>query len=215
MRSNLSALSFGLALIILPWHAASADATTEAQLRAALQQATQQIATLENQVANQQASQAPEQALINSLQAQVQTLKQQEGQGSTPAAAAPAVSAAQQAAADQQLAALNEKLAAQQAELGKVVTAYDQAATIANTDAAAGQRLTAQLQALKTQNDSCVAKNTALYKIGNQILDAYAHKDDLWGTIDKEPFIGFARVKLQNIVQDDQNRLDDNQINPQ
>jgi hypothetical protein len=31
---------------------------------------------------------------------------------------------------------------------------------------------------------------------------------------DHEPFTGFARVKLQNIVQDDQDKLDSEQINP-
>jgi hypothetical protein len=61
----------------------------------------------------------------------------------------------------------------------------------------------------------CDAKNAALYKLGNQILDAYSHKDDIFGAIaDREPFIGFKRVQLQNIVQDDQDKLYNDQVNP-
>ena len=212
LRLTPSKLILLLGLSVAPVHAALADATTEAQLRAALQQATTQIATLEDQVANLQAAQAPDQAMINALQAQVQTLKQQAGTGG---GAAPAETTVQKAAADKQVAALNNRLAAQEAALGKAQAAYSQAATAANANAATNQQLTAQLAALRTQDDSCEVKNAALYKIGNQILDAYAHKDDLWGAIDKEPFIGFERVKLQNIVQDDQDKLDDNQVNPQ
>ncbi len=207
LASWLLLLLLGFSLI--PWHAAFADATTEAQLRAALDQATSQIAPLENQVANLQAEQAPDQAQIEALQAQLQTLKQQGGPGG---GAAPAETAAQKASADKQVAALNGRLAAQAAALGKAQTAYNQAATAANANAATNQQLTAQLAALRTQNDSCTVKNADLYKIANQILDAYAHKDDLWGTIDKEPFIGIERVKLQNTVQDEQEKLDDNQI---
>ena len=205
-----SGLMLLMGLTVWPWHAAHADATTEAQLRAALQQATSQIATLEGQVANMQAEQAPDQAQIAALQAQVQTLKQQAGQGDTSAEIA-----AQKTVSERQVAALNEKLSAQQAELGKAVMAYNRAAMIANANAAANQQLAAQLRALHTRNDTCQTKNAALYRIGNQILDAFAHKDDLWGTIAKEPFIGIERVKLQNIVQKDQDKLDDNQVSPQ
>jgi hypothetical protein len=54
-----------------------------------------------------------------------------------------------------------------------------------------------------------------LFAIGNQILDAYSHKDDVLGAFaNHEPFIGFKRVQLQNIVQDDQDKLYNNQINP-
>jgi chromosome segregation ATPase len=202
----LPALLLGIGLT--PGKAAFADATTEAQLRAALQQATSQIADLENQLANLQAEQVPDQAQIAALQAQLQTLKQQGG------GAVPAASPAQKDDADKQVAELNERLAAQAAALDKAQAAYGQAATVANTNAAANQQLTAELAALRTQNSSCQIKNAALYQIGNQILDAYAHKDDLWGTIDKEPFIGIERVKLQNTVQDDQEKLDNNQVVP-
>jgi chromosome segregation ATPase len=207
MRQHLIKTGFMLCLTLLPWQVAFADATTEAQLRAALQQVTAQISTLEDQVANLQAAQAPDAALIKSLQAQVQTLDKN--------GASTKESAADRAKTDAALAALNQKLAVQTAALNKSQTAYSQAASAANANATANAQLTARLAALNTRINSCNTKNAELYKVGNQILDAYAHKDDVWGTIaNREPFIGFKRVELQNIVQGDQDKLFDNQINP-
>ena len=194
-----------LLLAPMPRHAAFADATTEAQLRAALQQATAQNAQLEDQLADLQASLAPNAAMINTLQAELQRLKQQGGQSSLSAT----VASTAQAAAEKR------QLAAEAAELGKTQAAYAQAAGAAQTAAAVNAQLTVQLAAEKTKNNSCDAKNAALYALGNQILDAYAHKDDgLAAFANHEPFIGFARVKLQNIVQDDQDKLFENQVNP-
>jgi chromosome segregation ATPase len=192
-------------MIALPWHAAFADATTEAQLRAALQQATTQIATLEDQVANLQAQQAPNAAMIKSLQVQLQTL--------TKNGAGAAESAADKAKNDAALAALKQQLAAQSATLDKTQSAYQQAASTASANASANTQLTAQLVALNAQIGSCNAKNADLFQLGNQILDAYARKDNVFGTLaNHEPFIGFARVKLQNIVQHDRDKMLDDQI---
>ncbi len=194
-----------LLLAPMPWHAALADATTEAQLRTALQQATAQNAQLEDQLANLQASQAPNAAMVNTLQAELQRLKQQGGPSSPSATAASTAQAAAQ----------KRQLAAETLELGKTRTAYAQAAGAAQAAAAANAQLTAQLAAEKAKTNGCDAKNAALYALGNQILDAYAHKDDgLSAFANHEPFIGFARVKLQNIVQDDQDKLFENQVNP-
>lgn len=68
---------------------------------------------------------------------------------------------------------------------------------------------------LNKQINSCNAKNTALFQTGNLILDQLAHRDDFFSSLaSREPFIGFERVHLQNIVQDDRNKLLDNQIVP-
>jgi chromosome segregation ATPase len=202
-RYSAKILLLGLALC--PWHNARADQATEQQLRAALQQATSQIAQLQNQVASLQAQEAPDQAQIAALQAQLQTAKG--GAGAAPKE--------DHAAADAQLAAANERLQAQQATLGKLQSAYAQAANIANTNAGANQKLAAQLAALKTQESSCETKNAALYSTGNEILDQLARHDHFWSSLaSKEPFIGIERVKLETIVQTDQDKLDDNQIAP-
>jgi len=190
-------------------HAAFADAATEAALRAALQNATDQIAQLEDQVANLQASEAPDVATIEALRAQLQTLQAGKATGGATESAA---DQAKEAAAT---ASLKKQLAAQQYSLSQSQSAYQAAASAASNAAAENSALQAQLATLNAGLGSCREKNAQLYTLANQILDAYSHKDDLFGTIaDREPFIGFKRVQLQNIVQDDQDKIYDNQITP-
>ena len=82
-------------------------------------------------------------------------------------------------------------------------------------DTAANATLRAQLATSTAGLASCDTKNAQLYQLSNQILDAYSHKDDVLGAFaNHEPFTGFARVKLQNIVQDDQDKLSSDQVDP-
>jgi chromosome segregation ATPase len=203
--AKLAGLAFGLAGI--GQHAAFADATTEAQLRAALQSSTAQIATLEDQVANLQASQAPDVATIEALRAQLQNL--QSGKGGI------AGTAASNAKNDAALAALKKQLAARNAALANSQSAYATASSAASAASSENAALKAQLDSTNSSLASCQTKNTELFNLGNQILDAYSHKDDLFGSIaDREPFTGLKRVQLENIVQDDQDKLLDNHITP-
>ncbi len=203
-KANFAKLA-ALAICLVPigQHAAVADATTEAQLRAALQSSTAQIAALEDQVANLQASQAPDVATIEALRAQLQNF--QSGKGG----------AASNAKNDAALAALKKQLAARNAALANSQSAYAAAASAATAAASENAALKAQLGATNSSLASCQTKNTELFNLGNQILDAYSHKDDLFGSIaDREPFTGLKRVQLENIVQDDQDTLLDNHITP-
>jgi chromosome segregation ATPase len=196
MRTNF--LKFGLltlSLLTASQRAAHADAATEAALRAALQNSTTQIAQLEDEVANLQASQAPNVAMIEALRTQLKA----QGGGKSPAATAKNDAALK--AAEGQLAAVKNKLGSTQS---------DDAAATAQVAA-----LKAHLARTQAGLSSCDAQNAQLYQLGNQILDAYSHKDGVFSAFaDHEPFTGFARVKLQNIVQDDQDKLDSEQINP-
>jgi chromosome segregation ATPase len=202
--AKLAGLALGLAGSAQ--HAAFADATTEAQLRAALQSSTAQIASLEDQVANLQASQAPDVATIEALRAQLQNL--QSGKGGTGTAASNAKN-------DAALAAMKKQLAARNAALANSQSAYSAAASAASAAASENAALKAQLASTNSSLSSCQTKNAELFSLGNQILDAYSHKDDLFGGIaDREPFTGLKRVQLENIVQDDQDKLLDNQITP-
>jgi chromosome segregation ATPase len=212
MRSRFSfwlLLTAGLALA--SQHSAFADATTEAQLRAALQGATAQIAQLEDQVANLQASQAPDVATIEALRAQLQILQA----GKTNTDGGGSQSTAEKAKTDAAMTALERQVAAQEYRLAKSQTAYPAASSAASSAGQENASLEAQLATLKAGLSSCREKNALLFNLGNQILDAYSHKDDLFGAIaDREPFIGIKRVQLQNIVQDDQDKLYDSQITP-
>ncbi len=185
----------GLLLILaaVPWHAARADAATEAALRAALQNSTAQIAQLEDQVANLQASQAPDVAMIEALKAQLKA----QGGGESPAVKSKNAAA---------LSGLHAKVAALQAKLAQAQS--DDAATHTQLS-----QLQLQLASTTASLGSCTAKNLKLVALSNQILDAYSHKDDVLSAFaNHEPFTGLARVKLQNIVQDDQDKIDANTI---
>jgi chromosome segregation ATPase len=204
--SSLKFLLLTLCLAAAGQQAAYADATTEAQLRSALQAATTQIATLEDQVANLQASEAPNVAMIEALRAQLQTLQG----GGKPGGNG---NSAGEAKNDAALKALTRQLAVRNAELGKSQAAYEAEAGAATTAATENAALKAQLATASAGLASCNTKNAQLFDLGNQILDAYSHKDDVFGVIaDHEPFIGYKRVQLQSIVQDDQDKLYDNQI---
>ncbi len=186
---------------------AFADATTEAQLRAALQSATAQIAQLEDQVANLQASEAPDVATIEALHAQLQTLQ------SGKTAVTGNESAADKAKRNAETLSLRRQLAAQTYNLSKTQSAYAAASNAAGNASQKNAALKAQLEAVDSGLASCREKNVQMYTLSNQVLDAYSHKDDLFGSIaNREPFTQIKRVQLQNIVQDDRDKLDDNQI---
>ncbi len=51
------------------------------------------------------------------------------------------------------------------------------------------------------------AKNLALYKIANEILQRYQQFSLGQAIMAREPFVGITRVKLQNLVQDYQDKL--------
>jgi len=205
MRGGILALVLVCAVPGLAW----ADDATETQLRAALQQATSQIADLENQVANLQAAQAPENAMIEALKAQVQAL--QKNTSAAPAAA----KAAPPAGDAKELAALRRQLAADRAALATSQGQYRSEAAAADAKARANARLTTEVAARDAAISSCDARNAVLFKLGNQILDAYGHKDDVFNVIaSHEPFIGFKRVQLQNAVQDAGQTMLDNRIAP-
>jgi hypothetical protein len=111
--------------------------------------------------------------------------------------------------------AMNRQLTAQEYSLNQSQTAYQTASRAADSAGEENTSLKTKIGTLNAGLDSCRSKNVQLFTVSNQILDAYSHKDDLLASIaDREPFIGFKRVQLQNIVQDDQDKIYDNQITP-
>jgi hypothetical protein len=74
------------------------------------------------------------------------------------------------------------------------------------------KRLAAQVPVLQQLVADREAKNLALYQLGDEILARYgkAGLGDALGA--KEPFVGFSRVKLENLVQDYKNKLRDQVI---
>ncbi|GGF47770.1 hypothetical protein GCM10011611_62720 [Aliidongia dinghuensis] len=218
-RSHVIFAACALATGILPLAPARADGDTETRLREALRSAISQVRSLEDQQAALQAKQAESDKQNEALRQQVDGLTKQlaEGSGAKPASH----KGEDQAAYEQAVAEFNRKISAQNDAIGKMgetldkwKAAYNEAATVARAKEAERAQLAGKVDGLGKRAESCEAKNTALFKLGNEILDRYAGVDigDALGA--SEPFIGTKRVELQNIAQDYQDKLLDQKATP-
>ncbi len=158
------------------------------------------------------------------LQQQVATLTARLAQQpATPAPATPAPAAAAAPAADtgeaqqlhQAIDALKQQNASLQDGLSHWQTAYQQAATIARAKDAESRQLGTTAGTATRTLGVCEAKNTKLIGVANDILHLYQTRDFkslLLGSY--EPLLGFKRVELENIVQDNEDRIRDQTYYP-
>jgi chromosome segregation ATPase len=96
--------------------------------------------------------------------------------------------------------------------LGKWKTAYEQLVAAAQKSEAARVKLAGESIVLKRKLEDRERKNAELFKLGNEILTRYekfALGDALAA---REPFTGLARVKLENLVQDYQDKIADQKV---
>jgi len=192
----------------------AAQATTEARLRDALRSTMQQLQDAQGQVATLQAAQAQSdkdnadlKAKIDSLNAQITTLTQQ--------------SADDKAASDKALADLksqNADLTAQIAKLNDAIASWEkddkQYVQLAKDKEAARAQLAVQVILLQRTIDDRETKNLQLYLLANEFLTRY-EKYGLGEALEaKEPFTGLTRVKLQELVQDYQDKISDQRVTP-
>jgi DNA repair exonuclease SbcCD ATPase subunit len=100
------------------------------------------------------------------------------------------------------------------ADIQSWVTGYDEYAQLANRTETERARLAAlDLQLQRTVADR-ETKNLALYKLADEILTRYGKSGIGDALLDKEPFIGVSRVKLENLVQDYKDKLRDQIVIP-
>ncbi len=176
---------------IVPAHAQSLEDRLRDQLRSEMNQVQQ----LQDQQASLQAAKAAAEKERDDLKAQLAAAKAQTARPS-------------RSAADVQ----------KEAELQSQVSQYkDQATQAAGTlQQAQADRDKAQkaLDDIQKKYGVCQDKNAKLYKTGNDILDAYENFDmgDAIGA--NEPFIGVARVQLENEAQGYDDRLHDGKYDP-
>jgi chromosome segregation ATPase len=125
-----------------------------------------------------------------------------------------------QAAADkEQIDTLTSKAGNQEKELletkeslGKWKTAYEQLVATARKSEAERVKLAGESIVLKRKLEDRERKNAELFKLGNEILTRY-EKFGLGDALAaKEPFTGLARVKLENLVQDYQDKIADQKV---
>lgn len=203
LAPTLIALSI---LLALPARLAWADADTEARLREALRSATAAQRAAEDQQAVLAAKESESEKQIEALKAQVDEL--------TKGGAATKKSDAEIADLNHRLSAQGEQLGELNQNLDKWKAAYNEVANVARTKEAERAKLASSVEGLTQRADGCETKNVALYKVGSEILDRYAHVGfgDVIGG--HEPFLGLKRVELENLVQDYQDKLLDQKASP-
>jgi chromosome segregation ATPase len=177
-------------------------------MRDALKNTMLQLRTAQNDLATAQAAQAESDQKVKDLTDQVDKLTKQ--------------AIADKDASDKTIAALNAKTTEQTTEIAQYKDAlekwkagYTLAATTAKTKEADRAKLATDKILLQRRVDDLETKNQELFKIGNDILTRYEKFGLGQALAAKEPFIGLTRVKLENQVQDYQDKLLDQKSAPQ
>ncbi len=99
--------------------------------------------------------------------------------------------------------------------LAKWKAAYEQIQTAAQKADAERSKLASESIILKRKVEDRERKNLELYKTANEILTRY-EKFGLGEAVSaKEPFTGITRVKLENQVQDYQDKIADEKVKPE
>ncbi len=199
MRGSKAWTCCGLAVLMLAALPAMAQSDDpQARLRAALPQATSQLRDLEDQNATLLAKQAEAERARLAL---TQKLAEDEK----------ALAAARGAAQNGQAAA-QRAAEAQTESVKKWEDAYKMAADTARARDGDAKRLDAALAALREQTRLAEEKNAALYKLAEELLDLYEHKDALDSIAASEPVTKLKRVELENLMQDYEDKVRANHV---
>ena len=193
-----------LPLLLLSAAPVRAQTSTEERLREVLRQTTVQLRALQDQ----QASLA---AQLEQLKQERDSLAQQlEAAKTAPPPPDPALATLREA-----FAALQQQNAALQAGLQKWQAGYQQAAELARAKDADGRRLGQELQQATAKLKVCTGANGKLIAVAYEILHLYrtqGFRSLLVGSY--EPLLGFKKVELENLVQDYEDRIEDQRLPP-
>ena len=199
MRRLLALFSLLIAFATTVFAAEGVDAN-EAKLREALRNATLQLRTAEAERATLQGAQAALADEKKTLEAKFETLRKQ--------------TVAERAAEEKTIAGLKAQVATQESEITRLKeaveksdTAGKQTAALASAKETDRAKLAADLVALQRKVEDRETKNLALFKLGNEILTRYEKFSLGEALAAREPFVGTTRAKLENLVQDYQDKL--------
>jgi chromosome segregation ATPase len=201
-------LIYALIATTLLAHQAKADETNEDRLRDALRQAVTQMRAAQDQAAQATADAQQAQNAQATVQAQLDA-------ANAKLAATPQAPPADLQRLKDALAAAQAQAAALQAGLAKWQAAYNTAADLARTKDEESQRTGAGLKADIKALDTCKAENAKLIDTAETILHLYqtqGFRSILLRSY--EPFIGSAKVTLQNTVQEYDDAIHDQEYVP-
>lgn len=180
------------------------DASAEARLREALRNTTIELRALQD-------SQAALTAQLDQAKQERDALKQQlEAAKNAPPVADPQVAQLRDA-----VAALQQQNGALQTGLQKWQTGYQQAADLARAKDSESRQLGGKLTQQSSRLEACTAANGKLIAVANDILHLYrtqSFRSLLVGSY--EPLLGFKKVELENLVQDYEDKIEDQRLQP-
>jgi len=96
--------------------------------------------------------------------------------------------------------------------LEKWKKAYEQTATVAQKEKASHDKLADEVVLLQCKVSDRESKNRELFRLANEILTRYEKFSLGEALAAREPFTGLTRVKLENLVQDYQDKLSQQQL---
>ncbi len=197
-------------LLLVPAGALRADDSADAaaaHMREALRNTMLQLRDAQNQLAALQATQAESDQKNKALAEQVDLLKKHASDD--------------KAAADKTIAGLEAKVAAQTTEIDRLnasvdkwKSACDQAVAVARAEQAQRTKSGEENIVLQRRVDYLEARNVALFTLGNEILGRYEDFSLGQALAAREPFVGLTRTRLENLVQDYQDKLLDQRAQP-
>jgi chromosome segregation ATPase len=170
------------------------------RLRQALRDATAQLHGLDDQRL----------ALQNQLNAGIQ----ERDRLKSDVAAAKARIKAVEKAHREAVAEFNQRLEERNQVLEKWKAAYEEAATVARTKDAERAQAEAEANSFKASTKTCAERNIKLVQIGRELVDRLGnvHFGDI--LLAQEPLTGLKRVQVQNLLQDYQDKILEQKVQP-
>jgi chromosome segregation ATPase len=191
--------------------AAHAQQSTEDRMRDALRQAVTEMRAAQDASAQAQADLAKANADKAALQTQLDAANAKLAE----TAGKPTIKPADQAALENRARTAEAAAAQYQALNAKLQSSYQSAAEQARAKDDETRAATAQATANATALETCKATNAKLIDVSEQILHLYESQSfrAVW-LKSYEPFLGQAKVKLENMVQDYDDKIHDQEYVP-
>jgi len=183
-----------------------------ARLREALKNTTLQLRSAQGETATARAASIAAEQKAKGLEAKVAELEKRN------AALAKQLND-DKATSEKSIATLSNRLAEREKRLVEYIAALDKWKSAYQTAAAAAkkvdgerEKLVGEVVSLKNTVADRERKNIALFNVSNEILDRYQNYALGKSLAAKEPFIGNARVEIENHVQGYQDRILDHRL---
>lgn len=179
-----------------------------AKLRDQLKTTMLQLRTAQSETATMQAAKDEAEAANKDLKAKLEQALKNSAEDKTKADKVQADLSAKNEDAVKQIGTLNESLKKWQEGYGKMEGT-------AKTKESERARLADEVIRLDRKVLDRETKNIELFKLGKEILTRYENYGLGRALLSKEPFTGLSKVKLQTLVQDYADKLQDSKIKPE